>query len=396
MILMTGSMNLSSGQQFFPDTGAVAIAQRCRDIQSNLSVINISLRPGHEDLATLSYLRLEQGAQILSVYITNGETEESDAADLFPYEIAVIRRSEATSALALLESEVHFMNMPDIAGTATSDEIQQQWPRDTMVIRLIRLIGQFKPDLILLSSNNSADETLLYDTVIKNLLTAIRELSKQKSENKLVKELGLDPWDVERVAIRDTAKSGLAVPLTSLHPILKKTYEKIGEEVSLCYRSLFAQREMWKNRYGHQYKIIKPKKGLRISKLDAHFTGAVPQTLKVLDQNIRTTLSRIINKKSNPKSYVISLIPLLAAVDKAIVGTEESRPRERRIVLNWKAGLEKLRTALLGITVAYDLSYSLLVERQLVEFRIDSVINMPKGGETTLLFPIVNQGSDCE
>jgi len=92
-------ISIAQPQTFFPDTGTAAIVQRCRDLRGSFHVLSIALRPGDEDFSCPIYLRLERGAKVLSAYVTNGETEESDSCDFIPQQNAVIRREEAASHL---------------------------------------------------------------------------------------------------------------------------------------------------------------------------------------------------------------------------------------------------------------------------------------------------------
>jgi hypothetical protein len=380
VLLLCSSMQ---GQNLYPDTGAAALYQRCQDVRGNLSVLNISLRPGDEDFQTLSYLRMERGCKLLSAYITNGEFSDCDSAELYPHQVAVVRRQEATSALALLESSVSFLNFPDIVTHTSNNDIATVWLRDTLEARLSRLIGLHKPDIILFGSSPSSYDSVLQSYVHKSILQAVGNLKDRKT--------GYIPWQVNHVLVRSYGEDGIKAPLSIVHPVWKQSYREIGKRIYREYRSIAEFRRERETDKWPRYQSVLSAKKRTVDIFRKDFHESLPPPLQTISAKIAGTIRNILDRKTVPNKYLPQLAALIDTVDRKLMGIQENQLRERRLFLSWKDGLEKLRTAILGVSVNYSLDYSIVTERQVLILKIDTMTNLPASGTTTIVFPSVDR-----
>ena len=134
-VLIVGHTEHLSAEWFFPDTGRGAITQRSLELRERLRVMSIALRPGEEDCAILAFLRMGRGAQVTSIYLTNGEKGELDAEDLFPFDVAATRRVEASKAMARADAEAIFLDFPDPDASPSVAEVRALWNPDTLEFR---------------------------------------------------------------------------------------------------------------------------------------------------------------------------------------------------------------------------------------------------------------------
>ena len=384
-------ISIAQPQTFFPDTGTAAIVQRCRDLRGSFHVLSIALRPGDEDFPALSYLRLERGAKVLSAYVTNGETEESDSCDFIPQQNAVIRREEAASALETLESEIHFLNMPDVASISSPQELDQMWSSDTLRLRLARLIGTSKPDIILLPSFSAQYDSLLLCFIRDIVIDVVRDIGEIKNKENIQAQYKVTPWVVDRVLSRTETRNGITLPLSTMHSIWRQSYTAIGRNIYSKYRSLMVHRKVPFSDGQSTYRLLFPLKGKKNTTIDTGLPRIAPRQLTMIENTLHAVTGRILRNIYPSKKYLPIIAALLDSVDRKLVKIREDQVKERQCLIDWKDGLERLRTALMGVHAVYSLDYNTLAERQLVFVTIDTVLHVPPSGTTMIMFPSVNR-----
>ena len=374
-----GSVPLSS------DTGRVALHQQLLELSGRFRVLYVALRPGCEDFASLAYLHFGRGAQVTSAYVTNGESGENDLEFEYPSAVASTRRHEADEAIALLDGETHYLNMPDFGTVATANEVLNLWKRDTLRTRLMRLVASVKPDLIMLGDDPFFHDDVLLGTLQSEILEVMKTLS-----DKSRKGGPYDWWQVGRFLV--AASTGkLVVPVATRQPLLKKTFNQIGAEIARTYRSLEVQRRFWRAK-ATSYAVASPRREGHLKRIDDGFPGPATRRLRWL----ATSISRLATEEQkisrSPRSYLKTVASLLDSTDGLLLRQRNLSNSEQRDLINWRGGLESLRVLLLGIRVTYSLSEHILTERQLDFFTVDSISGLPAGGKTEIYFPAVDRG----
>lgn len=408
--LVTLTVVSSKAQSYFPETGPEALYQRALDTRSRLNVLCLALQSGYEDFSTLAYFRFARGAKIMTAYLTNGETGESDLRGEYPFKLAAIRREEAAQAMEYLDGAAFFLNFPDIAAARDSATIRAVWHSDTLQLRLMKLVSDYRPDIIILSRDwGWGENSLRWKMFQDDLLSAVKKLEPPKSSKELGQVMGMYRWGVERIWAPansgDSDKTpGVALPVENQHPIWKKSYAALGEEAAQHYSSLKAQRAMWMSRLTPiglseiVYNLVYPQTKSRVKTIDQNLPRAVAPSLRWTEQALQTLTTPILKTQGaslkGPKAKAL-LVQVTAIMDTLDVNIAQSRlleSNERKILLQWKLGLENLRTSLLGVKVLYTLSNSILTQRQVTMFRVDGVLGIPPGGVTEIFFPFVDQG----
>jgi hypothetical protein len=384
--------------QYFPGTGRAALYQESLDTQERLNVLSISLRPGYEDLATLAYLRLGRGAQITSLYITNAEAGESDVHGGFPTQLAAEKRAEAAKAITLLDGAAIFLNMPDISAASDTAIVYSKWRMDTLRTRLKKIISEFHPDLIVIARDwlggSSSPQMEVFES---ELLRTLRILESMNPP--------VMAWGVSRVLVDKGSRSGAEAPVDRVHPIWKKSYRAIGEEAARSYRSISIQQRLWRTEAGEtdvsrstsKYDEIYPRRGEKLKSIDQGLPRTVSPRLRNIENmvGVLTTATKqgrkTVAAAGRPEEAIIRLAALIDSLDRLLAHVVQLSYGERKIALQWKLKLEQLRVVMLGVHVRYTFDPTILTERQLSMFEIDTILGIRPGGKTYLYFPSVGE-----
>ncbi len=378
VLLAHSSTFTIAATNFFPDTGKAAITQHALELREHLRVISITLRPGEEDFAALAYLRMGRGAQLTNLYVTNGEKGELDAEELYPFDVAAVRRVEASKAMMRLDAEAIFMNMPDLDGALSPKETGAMWHRDTLAFRLQRVIEPTQPDLILVMSDKregsaSAATALLRETLLQ-----------------VCARLKVRPG---QVLVEGSTGVHMKPFVRELHPVWKVPYASLGDSAGAAYASIQIQRHAWEQRAAGKYAVIYPRGAQNVfGREDFPLAGRMPDSLRALDKQIRDLAQVALGGRMTGRLLVPRILPMLQAVDRAIGRLTHETSLEHKIVLDWKEALERLRASALGVSVRYSLEYAVLCERQLVRFGINEIHAGIPTSAMELLIPEVGRG----
>lgn len=380
-----------SPQNYFPETGKNALHQRALDLRGNLKVLSVALRPGYEDLATLAYFRLGRGAVLMSLYATNGEAGESDVQGEYPPYLAATRREEAVRAMAYLGSDARFLNMPDLIAGRDSAYVRQLWPSDSLQAKLGMFVSQFKPDLILLNRDWATEtgSSPWWEILRADLLETVQNAATATTVDLAVVANVSQAWTVSRVAIDDGGGQGQTVPVNDRHPRWKKNYAEIGAEAGQTYASLAVQRRFWQQRQAPSYKLSYPIPARVVKRLDDGLPEPVPSPLRGIEIQIEHLTAKAL--ENGAKEALPRIAALIDSVQYALARQYELTARGRKILLQWKNGLENLRCTLLGVEVDYTISDTVLTDHQLVYLTINDVKGTSADGKTEILFAGLDQ-----
>lgn len=379
---------------YFPETGAAAVEQDLRSIHNPTVCLFIVTAPGLEDLSSIAYFRVGAGARVAVVYITNGETMPSDLNGETFYQLASRRKEEAYRVLSHLGADSYFLNVP--ADEFPVDEASFH-PRSGLGSRfrslLDSVISQVKPDMVFLDRNPLASgEKPAGFLFVENLL--VEHLRTRTSGH---------AWKVGRLFVRtDKPAGGVEVPVREVDPVWEKSYETMADEAERCYNSLRYQVRLWRNGEHHRYvralpvsenashrsaKSVRPARRLSTARLYFGFENQeIGKELKDLLPAIQS-VSRLPGIGDKKKKLEL-LRGAIARVDVFIRDRSHNLDgRDMRTLTEWKLGLERLRCAVLGISVACSVSDTVVTPLQLFFLRFGTLAKPFDGGTTQVLFP---------
>lgn len=366
--------------EFFPRNGDAARHQYARDLTGTYNVLCLALQPGYEDLATLAYFRLAKGARVMTAYISNGEAGESDVRADHPLALAALRREEAWRAMAALDGEAYFFNLPDIAAARDSAAVRSLWPADSLSQRLRAVITDFQPDLILIARDFGFSGSTIRSAIIAaDARGAVRQ----------AREDGL--WNVARIAQEVSLGRGASVRTGEVHPFVKLSYHAIAETAAAYYSSLFKQRAGWRKGMP-KYRMIYASSAAGAA-LDAGLPAPPPARFRSIAAGLKKISGEAARLQSiNAVRLLVTASAYMDSIDYTLMRVHPLTPVERRLFLRWKAALDGIRNNLLGVRVEYTVSDSILTNRQLTYLTITNVVGIHDSGITELYVPAIDGG----
>ncbi len=377
------------GNSFLPETGQWAVYQNALELQKNLNILSISIKPGYEDLASLAYLRFEHGANILSVYITNGE---ADALIEYPHTRASKKRMEASRAISFIGGKAYFLSFPDIISARDSLRVRQEWQADSMSYRLMKVISEFKPDMIIVARDLEMGKHSILTNIIKSdLLETVRDLNTTNNSQ-------FPQWSVDRVLIDDSSLSGYQFPVKTVIQKYKETPTEIGHLAEQFYESILLQRMEWYSQCMPRYSLIfsrAKERKISLTKLnhlsEKHLIRIENKIAKLTsDILIKIRQGRIGAVEKN--DFLLRLTQIMKDISAISRDKDNLKHYELRTFVGWKHNVNQLNNTLLDVKVYYTISDTILCNRQLTYFRVDSISGHRPGDQLMMVIPDVDKG----
>ena len=356
-----------------PDTGQGAIAQKKIDLRGGLVVLSIAIAPGFEDIPSLAYFRLKEGAGVGCVYITNGEDLPNYECGNNAYETAKQRKEEAYQVMSQLHGEAFFLNVPATDCLSIGNDTGAC---DKYFSRLDTIISSMKPDIILINSDyiflqGNSKRLQTIEKKIEAALTRLKESSR---------------WNEATVFVQSTEMNrGDRLYVEELNVQRKKTYRDIAQDVLMQYRSLKPMVPAWKKSYQPRYSAVFPK-GAGRRKISEFHSPSIPPRLKALALSVQE-----IARSQEGQSTVDQLNRLhdaIAEIDYFINHSKNTlSPQEKKLLLYWNSTLEECRCALHHVSIPYSLRDERVTASQIFYVNIGSLGSWIKNGKTSIIFP---------
>jgi hypothetical protein len=369
----------ASAQQspYFPRSGAGAIAQAVREIGNPSAYLVIAAGPGFEDLASIANFRIGGGANVAVAYVTNGEDIPSDFNGEMFYQLASRRKEEAYHALSYLGAQAFFLNIPSSDFSAGSNCFHPTVGLTAALNRrLDSLIIQTKPDVIVLDRDplspgkESARLAFLEHLIIAGLHNPTKAAL----------------WNVKRLFVQTKKnKNSVVIPVEQRDTVWSKSYGEMAQEAERSYASLRYQIPLWKE--GGQHSFVQRYPAGMKSPIPLHRDlpeiGAQLKTLLPAISSIRS-----IDKVSDREQQLEVLRGVIAQIDAFIHRYEQSMtPTDVRVLSEWKLELEKLRCQIIGVTIPYNVSDTVVTPIQVFFLRFGKLDSIVRKGKTQVLFP---------
>jgi hypothetical protein len=364
-------------QPLLADTSDAALMQSQKDLQGGAVVLSIALAPGFEDLSTLAYYRLNKGAEIKCVYITNGEDIPNYENGSDALETAKIRKEEAFQAMNVLNGEAYFLNIPAAASLVQpldAGKFESSWKR------LDTIIADTKPDIILLH----LDYPWL-QAESRRLAALQREL---KQILKRLKTQG--QWSDASVFLQtQETKRGSLIPTDRQDEWRKESYRQLGEEIQRNYKSMGAVFHNLKNAFPSSYFPIYPSNAHDIESLTDQLPF-VPSGLKTFASSLKK--NPLQSPKVSMEMKLVFLQNIISRLDSVINRHRQTlQLREQRLLRYWKDAAEGARCVLRNVSIPYALTDDRVTALQVFFVRIGSFGAWYNTGKTSVLFPGVIQ-----
>jgi len=134
-----------------------ALGQALLDLGTDLRVMCVAAHPDDEDGATLTLYRKRYGYETYAVIGTHGEGGQNEIGPELYEELGVIRTFEMMRAAEITGAQLRFLNLPEFGYSKTLDETFEKWGREETIRRLVRVIREVKPDVIITNHGAGKD-----------------------------------------------------------------------------------------------------------------------------------------------------------------------------------------------------------------------------------------------
>ena len=137
--------------------GEVAYLQALKDLGNPYRMMCVAAHPDDEDGATLAYYRMLHGVETHAVIATRGEGGQNEIGPELYNDLGVIRTREMKAAAAIEGAELHFLNLPEFGYSKTAEETFAIWGRDVALERMVRVIRETRPHVIITNHGRMKD-----------------------------------------------------------------------------------------------------------------------------------------------------------------------------------------------------------------------------------------------
>jgi LmbE family N-acetylglucosaminyl deacetylase len=240
----TGALPLAAQLEPPSTGGMLALDQELRMLGHYRRVLVIGAHPDDEDTELLTVLVRGMGTEAAYLSLNRGEGGQNLIGPELGEALGLIRTEELLAARRLDGARQFFTRAYDFGYSKTLDETWAQWPRDTILKDVVRIVRRFRPQvLVSIFRGGPRDGHGQHQAAGWVAREAFAVAGDSARFPELLREEGLQPWSplkLYRSARFDTAATTLVLDGGSLDPVLGKSYHQIA----MAGRSLHRSQDM--------------------------------------------------------------------------------------------------------------------------------------------------------
>ncbi len=147
LLLLLGAslLRASAAQELLP---ANAVAQELRSFGTTGTVLHVAAHPDDENTELITFLSLGRGYRTAYLSLTRGDGGQNELGRDFDEKLGVARTQELLAARRLDHGRQFFTRAIDFGFSKTPEETLTFWDRDAVLSDVVRVIRQFRPDVI--------------------------------------------------------------------------------------------------------------------------------------------------------------------------------------------------------------------------------------------------------
>lgn len=353
------------------ERAAVALWNALVPLKSINTFMNTGAHPDDEISAVLAYVSRGLGARTISVIANRGEGGQNAIGTEYGSALGVVRSLELKEAGKVTGVEVVHLSRDlddpifDFGFSKTPEETLEKWGHDVALERLVRIIRETRPDVVLTSFQDSPGQHGHHRAVTRLTLEAFEKAADPTVFPEHLQE-GLRPWQIKKVYLPAGSGGGgvyadevsleatVTVPTGEYDPILGVSYVQLGEESRSYHKS--QGMGQWVPEGPATFGLHLTKAAIPVAEREQGPFDGLPQTLGDL-------------AKQAPDE---ELARHLSAAQEAIDAALAAYPRHEKVAAAVHEALDAVRNAatrvrqLTGLDreVAYDLLHRLQVKEQ--------------------------------
>ncbi len=149
MIVTMSAWSVSNGRAVdaVPSSPA-AIEQELRSFGTVATVLHVGAHPDDENTQLITYFALKRGYRTAYLSLTRGDGGQNEIGPEFGEKLGVARTQELLAARRLDGGRQFFTRAIDFGYSKTPEETLRFWDRDQVLADVVRVIRQFRPDVI--------------------------------------------------------------------------------------------------------------------------------------------------------------------------------------------------------------------------------------------------------
>ncbi len=247
LTVLLAALVVAQNRMSFPlvsqNSGHVALGLALRKLNVSGTFMQTAAHPDDEHNALYAMFTHGMGLRSIDVQITRGDGGQNEIGPELFRDMAVLRTSELMAAHRLDGAEQYFTRAIDFGYSFDPEEVIRKWGRQEIVGDLVRLIRNFRPDVLLTMNiqGRGGDRAHEATTVLtREAFWAAGDSAKYPEQ---IRE-GLRPWQPKKLYFTAGFGGGRGAPappstppvkLTPVNsgmydPLLGRTYAEIGSD----------------------------------------------------------------------------------------------------------------------------------------------------------------------
>ncbi len=228
-----------------PGTGGiVALDRELRMLGHYRRVLMIGAHPDDEDTELLTVLVRGMGAEAAYLSLTRGEGGQNLIGPELGEALGLIRTEELLAARRLDGARQYFTRAYDFGYAKTLEETWEQWPRDTILKDVVRIVRRFRPQIIVSVFSGTPDDGHgQHQAAGWAAAEAFAAAGDTARFPELAREEGIRPWAPLKL-YRSTRFDTAATTLTLDGGVLDRAVGKSYHQIAMASRSLHRSQDM--------------------------------------------------------------------------------------------------------------------------------------------------------
>src|SRR5580765_4591532 len=195
LIVLAGSSDITRGAE--PETGA-SILQQLRSLANTGSVLYVAAHPDDENTQVITYLARGRGYRTAYLSLTRGDGGQNLLGPQLGEALGVARTQELLAARRLDGGRQYFTRAKDFGYSKSAEETLTVWDRSAVLGDIVRVIREFRPDVIITRFSPKPAPTHGHHTASAVLaLEAFRLAADPAAFPEQLRELS--PWQARRI-----------------------------------------------------------------------------------------------------------------------------------------------------------------------------------------------------
>ena len=215
-----------------PPSGA-AIQQDLRSFGTVATVLHIAAHPDDENTQLITYLARGRGYRMGYLSVTRGDGGQNEIGPEFGEKLGLARTQELLAARNLDGGRQFFTRALDYGYSKSVDEAMRLWNRPQVVGDAVRVIRQFRPDVIVTRFSPQPSGTHGHHTGSAVIaLEAFKLAGDPKAYPEQLAE-GLTPWQPKRILWNNgfggaSDRADVKIDVGGMDPVLNESFAAIA------------------------------------------------------------------------------------------------------------------------------------------------------------------------